>query len=240
MSFLGDALSPIISVAGSLFGQKQAQSYNSAASAQQNEWNKENYKNRYQWSTQDMRSAGLNPILAATNGIGGSVAGASAASVQAMNYGSSVSSAMSSDAQSNSASAAKQQAKVAENLSTSQIEKNIAERDLLENTNNGQVIRNGLAANELNLAEQTYEERLGFQRQKMLLELDNLRKTGSLLEAQQLSNLAAAVQSNSSSAYYDEYARSLRIDTDFVENIGGRYGANAVGGIIGQLLKNRK
>lgn len=36
------------------------------------------YKHRYQWAVEDMRKAGLNPILAATSGIGGSFSGASA------------------------------------------------------------------------------------------------------------------------------------------------------------------
>ena len=36
------------------------------------------YKHRYQWAVEDMRKAGLNPILAATSGISGSFGGASA------------------------------------------------------------------------------------------------------------------------------------------------------------------
>ena len=74
------------SIAGSLFGSAVQGSYNSAAAKQQNEWNVENYKHRYQWAMEDMRQAGLNPILAATNGIGGSISGASAASISAPAY----------------------------------------------------------------------------------------------------------------------------------------------------------
>ncbi len=37
------------------------------------------YRHRYQWSTEDMKNAGLNPILAATSGIGGSLGGVSSA-----------------------------------------------------------------------------------------------------------------------------------------------------------------
>lgn len=37
------------------------------------------YRNRYQWATEDMKKAGLNPILAATSGIGGSISGVSSA-----------------------------------------------------------------------------------------------------------------------------------------------------------------
>ncbi len=37
------------------------------------------YRQRYQWSTEDMKKAGLNPIMAATSGIGGSLSGVSSA-----------------------------------------------------------------------------------------------------------------------------------------------------------------
>lgn len=37
------------------------------------------YKHRYQWAVDDMKKAGLNPILAATSGIGGSISGVSSA-----------------------------------------------------------------------------------------------------------------------------------------------------------------
>lgn len=39
----------------------------------------EQYKHRYQWATEDMKKAGLNPILAATSGIAGSLSGVSSA-----------------------------------------------------------------------------------------------------------------------------------------------------------------
>lgn len=63
-----------------LFGNAQADKANSAQQAmseQQHKWNVEDYQHRYQWAAQDMRAAGLNPILAATNGIGGSINGTS-------------------------------------------------------------------------------------------------------------------------------------------------------------------
>lgn len=240
MSFLGSALGPIISVAGSLFGQKQQESYNSAASAQANEWNKENYQHRYQWATEDMRKAGLNPILAATNGIGGSIAGASAASVQAMDYGSSVSSGMQATSSASQAKAAKKQADTAELVGRSTAYRNNQEGDLLTNRNNGQVIENGILANDLNLKEQTYEQRLEYERKQMELGLSNLERLGMLYDAQTLQAIAGANNSNSSAAYNAEMARGSRIDNDAVENIGGRYGANAIGTIVGQLLRGRK
>lgn len=66
---------------GGLFGQSSA-SQQFARQKElmelQHQYQVEDYKHRYQWSTADMRAAGLNPILAATNGIGGSVNGVSA------------------------------------------------------------------------------------------------------------------------------------------------------------------
>lgn len=37
----------------------------------QREWSRENYKHRFRWSMEDMKEAGLNPILAAGMGLGG-------------------------------------------------------------------------------------------------------------------------------------------------------------------------
>lgn len=43
---------------------------NQALMEKQNEMNVENYKNRYQWQVEDMRKAGLNPILSSNLGAG--------------------------------------------------------------------------------------------------------------------------------------------------------------------------
>ena len=60
MSWLSDTLG---SVAGSVLGSAVQNHYNSANAAQANAWNVENYKHRYQWAVDDMRSAGLNPHI---------------------------------------------------------------------------------------------------------------------------------------------------------------------------------
>ena len=164
MSWLSDTLG---SVAGSVLGSAVQNHYNSANAAQANAWNVENYKHRYQWAVDDMRAAGLNPILAATNGIGGSIAGASAASVGMSDIGSTMNSAR-------AASAAERQAKNVEHLATSQIDRNVAEADYFRQNTHGVVLDNGIKANNLNLLEQTYEKRLGYELEKMNLELENL------------------------------------------------------------------
>lgn len=79
MGWLGDLGAAVGgSVVSGLFGMASARDANDMAVAnmkQQHDWNVEDYKHRYQWAVDDMRAAGLNPILAATNGIGGNVNG---------------------------------------------------------------------------------------------------------------------------------------------------------------------
>lgn len=228
MSWLSDVAG---SVAGSIFGSSIQNHYNSAASAQQNAWNVENYKHRYQWAVDDMRSAGLNPILAATNGIGGSISGASAASVGMSDIGSTMNSAK-------SASAAERQAKNAEHLAISQIDKNVAEADSTRQATHGIVLDNGIKANNLNLAEQTYEKRLGYELQRMDQELENLRLQGSYLSSGILSNIASANQSNSAASFASQNARLSKQEADFYDSLGvGNSGLGHILRGIGYIFK---
>lgn len=228
MSWLSNTLG---SVAGSVLGSVVQNHYNSANAAQANEWNVENYKHRYQWAVEDMRAAGLNPILAATNGIGGSISGASAASVGMSDIGSTMNSAK-------AASAAERQAKNAEHLAISQIDKNVAEANSTRQATHGIVIDNGIKANNLNFAEQTYEKRLGYELQRMDQELQNLRLQGSYLSSGILSNLASANQSNSAAAFSAQNTRLSRQEADFYDSLG--VGNSGIGHIlrgIGYLFK---
>lgn len=228
MSWLSDTLG---SVAGSVFGSAVQNHYNSANAAQANEWNVENYKHRYQWAVDDMRSAGLNPILAATNGIGGSISGASAASVGMSDIGSTMNSAK-------AASAAERQAKNAEHLAISQIDKNVAEADSTRQATHGTVLQNGILANDLNLREQTYEKRLGYELERMNLELENLRLQGSYLESGILNNIASANQSNSSASFAVQNARLSKQEADFYDSLGvGNSGLGHILRGIGYLFK---
>lgn len=210
MSWLSNTLG---SVAGSVLGSAVQNHYNSANAAQANAWNVENYKHRYQWAVEDMRAAGLNPILAATNGIGGSISGASAASVGMSDIGSTMNSAK-------AASAAERQAKNAEHLAVSQIEKNVAEADSTRQATHGIVIDNGIKANNLNFAEQTYEKRLGYELQRMDQELQNLKLQGSYLSSGIISNLASANQSNSAAAFSAQNTRLSKQEADFFDSLG--------------------
>lgn len=228
MSWLSNTLG---SVAGSLLGSAVQNHYNSANAAQANAWNVENYKHRYQWAVEDMRNAGLNPVLAATNGIGGSISGASASSVGMSDIGSTMNSAK-------AASAAERQAKNAENLSVSQIEKNVAEADSVRQSTHGTVLQNGILANDLNLREQTYEKRLGYELEKMDLELENLRLQGSYLSSGVLNNIASANQSNSAASFAVQNARLSKQEADFYDSLGlGNSGLGHVLRGIGYLFK---
>jgi hypothetical protein len=228
MSWLSNTLG---SVAGSVLGSAVQNHYNSANAAQANAWNVENYKHRYQWAVEDMRKAGLNPILAATNGIGGSISGASAASVGMSDIGSTMNSAK-------AASAAERQAKNAENLAVSQIEKNVAEADSVRQSTHGTVLQNGILANDLNLREQTYEKRLGYELEKMNLELENLRLQGSYLSSGVLNNIASANQSNSAASFAVQNARLSKQEADFYDSLGlGNSGLGHVLRGIGYLFK---
>lgn len=228
MSWLSDTLG---SVAGSVLGSAVQNHYNSANAAQANAWNVENYKHRYQWAVDDMRAAGLNPILAATNGIGGSISGASAASVGMSDIGSTMNSAR-------SASAAERQAKNVEHLASSQIDRNVAEADYFRQNTHGVVLDNGIKANNLNLLEQTYEKRLGYELQKMDQELQNLRLQGSYLSSGVLSNLASANQSNSAASFASQNARLSKQEADFYDSLGvGNSGLGHILRGIGYIFK---
>lgn len=228
MSWLSNTLG---SVAGSVLGSAVQNHYNSANAAQANAWNVENYKHRYQWAVDDMRAAGLNPILAATNGIGGSISGASAASVGMSDIGSTMNSAR-------AASAAERQAKNAEHLAISQIDKNVAEADSTRQATHGIVLDNGIKANNLNLAEQTYEKRLGYELQRMDQELQNLRLQGSYLSSGILSNIASANQSNSAASFASQNARLSKQEADFYDSLGvGNSGLGHILRGIGYLMK---
>lgn len=232
MSWLSDTLGNIAgSVFGNLASSKIQSQYNEEAIRLQNELNVENYKNRYQWAVEDMRSAGLNPILAATNGIGGSISGASAGTIGMSDIGSNMNSAK-------SASAAERQVKNAEHLAVSQIDKNVAEADSTRQATHGIVLDNGIKANTLNLAEQTYEKRLGYELQRMDQDLQNLRLQGSYLSSGILSNIASANQANSAAAFSTQNTRLSKQEADFYDSLGvGNSGLGHVLRGIGYLFK---
>ena len=217
MSWLSDVGG---SIAGSIFGSAIQGHYNSAAAAQQNAWNVENYKHRYQWAMEDMRNAGLNPILAATNGIGGSIAGASAASIGMPDIAGNISSAR-------GVSASSKQAKVAEHLSTSQIEKNIADAKssaanaglATANTTNAG-LQNKILQNDVDFKTKTFDQRVQFEFDRMKAEIDNLHKLGQMYDANSLNATASALRANSAAAFDNVQTELAGYERDFYKSLG--------------------
>lgn len=80
MSFLGGILGAVGGLLG-LQGQESANDAQAALLERQIEWQREVLQNKVQWNVQDLKSAGLNPVLAATNGVSGNAPSATAPTV---------------------------------------------------------------------------------------------------------------------------------------------------------------
>lgn len=124
------------------------------------------YKHRYQWAVDDMRAAGLNPILAATSGISGSFGGASA-------LGTSVPSFASESASMSSSALSRKQANNADALAKSTISANAASAAKL--AADADAVRQGI---EFNRVYFPYEQDLKKQT------VENAKKQGELLKKQ--------------------------------------------------------
>ena len=108
-SFLGSAAGAVAGGISSIISGALSNSAARHAATVANQRNIYNYQHRYQWAMEDMQKAGLNPMLSATQGIGGSINGASALSAN-YNIGEGVTAGMSATAAGNSAKAANRQA----------------------------------------------------------------------------------------------------------------------------------
>ena len=64
----GQIIGAGISAAASLYGANKQANASSSANKQQIEWQREAMQNRHQWEVEDLRKAGLNPILSANAG----------------------------------------------------------------------------------------------------------------------------------------------------------------------------
>lgn len=85
MSWLKDFLG---GTANALTGGLIKFGFDKAATDHANDLNVQNYAQRYQLAVKDMQAAGLNPILAATSGIGGNIQGVSGFSSSVPSIGS--------------------------------------------------------------------------------------------------------------------------------------------------------
>lgn len=85
MSLLGDIGKGLVSSLGSGL---ISSAFNKHSTDYANALNVKNYSQRYQLAVKDMQAAGLNPILAATSGIGGNINGVSGFSASVPSIGS--------------------------------------------------------------------------------------------------------------------------------------------------------
>lgn len=240
MSLFGSAAGAIAGAVGSWIGGGMQNSANSAAAAQANAWNKENYQHRYQWAVEDMRKAGLNPILAATQGIAGNVNGASALAAS-NTMGQSVSAGMAAGAAGESASAAKKQANTAQSLVNSQIKLNEANAANAVASATGQQQTNQFFID-------TYSQRV----QEYNLILSNLYKEGKRIDSETAKNLfdytvvmpaeaslklAQGAQSNSAARLFDtqnQVEQERKTEYQY-NNKYLKYGAGKSGGYIDSI-----
>lgn len=68
MSFLGDFFEPVMGLATSVIGSAFQNSATAGFQSANMDFVREQLQNKHQWEVEDLRKAGLNPILSATNG----------------------------------------------------------------------------------------------------------------------------------------------------------------------------
>ena len=165
-------LAAAIGAAGSLIGGAMNNSAARHAATTANERNIYNYQHRYQWAMDDMQKAGLNPMLAATQGIGGSINGASALA-GSYNLGEGATAGMSAGASAKQADTAARLADGTINKLESEISLNAASARNLAADAAGKEIANKLASD-------LYADNLALYRQN----LANAAKQGILIDEQ--------------------------------------------------------
>lgn len=225
MSFLGSAAGAVAGGISSLISGALSNSAARHAATVANQRNIYNYQHRYQWAMEDMQKAGLNPMLAATQGIGGSVNGASALSAN-YDLGQGVTAGMSATAAGSSAKAANRQAAIAEKMSDEQI-KNLAAQTILAGASAKKYDAETYGISMANkLATDSYNDNLALVKQN----LENARKQGEYIDAQKASQqymmnvvmpaqatmmLAQGNAANSSAAYNSQLTNVAKADYDY-------------------------
>ena len=227
MGILGNlGLGSLFGAADKFFGGAIDHYYNKKNMDYQAKIQEQQYRQRYQWATEDMKKAGLNPILAATSGIGGSLSGVSSSS----SFGGDVSNA--AVGVSNSA-AANRAAKTGLEVGKSTIALNASSAAKL--AADADAIRQGIQFNRVYFP---YEQELKKQT------VENAKKQGELLSKQAdaqdyqnkfvlpaLGNLYTlqGIQANSSAALNSQNAALSAANTRMIDQQSqdyARYGIN--------------
>lgn len=260
MSLFGAAAGAIAGGISGIIGGALSNSASRHAATVANQRNVYNYQHRYQWSLEDMQKAGLNPMLAATQGIGGSINGASALSAN-YNIGEGVTAGMSAGAAANSAKAANKQADTASRLADGTIKK--IESEVSLNAASAKNVAADAAGKELanKLSSDLYADNLALYRQN----LANAQKQGALYDEQILNAIyqrdvvmpaqanmmiAQGNASNSSAAYSHQLSlqsKEATLRAASQNEMRSKYGYDtdssllgSIGGAFGKLLDNAK
>lgn len=248
MSLFGSAAGAIAGGVSSIIGGALSNSAARHAATVANQRNIYNYQHRYQWAMEDMQKAGLNPMLAATQGIGGSINGASALSAN-YNIGEGVTAGMSAGAAGNSAKAANKQADTAARVANGTIKKLDSEVSL--NAASAKNLAADAAGKEIanKLASDLYVDNLSLYRQNLV----NAQKQGALYDEQILNAIyqrdvvmpaqanmmiAQGNASNSSAAYSDQLSLQAKEATDRAASQNAmrqRYGFDTDSGLVGTV-----
>lgn len=224
-SFLGSAAGAIAGGVSSLIGGALSNSAARHAATVANQRNVYNYQHRYQWAMEDMQKAGLNPMLAATQGIGGSVNGASALSAN-YNLGEGVTAGMSAQAAGNSAKAAQHQANVAEDVGKGTVRKldsdvalNAASAANLQAETAGRNLANKLAKDSYNTNLALYKQNLAnAEKQGLLIDQQTqnaIYQRDVVMPAQAAMMTAQGNAANSSAAYNNQLSNVAAADYDY-------------------------
>lgn len=224
-SFLGSAAGAIAGGVSSIIGGALSNSAARHAATVANQRNIYNYQHRYQWAMEDMQKAGLNPILAATQGIGGSVNGASALSAN-YNLGEGVTAGMSAQAAGNSAKAAQHQANVAEDVGKGTVRKldsdvalNAASAANLQAETAGRNLANKLAKDSYNTNLALYKQNLAnAEKQGLLIDQQTqnaIYQRDVVMPAQAAMMTAQGNAANSSAAYNNQLSNVAAADYDY-------------------------
>ena len=238
MALFGSAAGGFAGGVSSIIGVVLSNSAARHAATVANQRNIFNYQHRYQWAMEDMQKAGLNPMLAATQGIGGSINGASALSAN-YNIGEGVNAGMSAGAAGNSAKAANKQADTAARVADGTIKK--LESEVAADAA-GKEIANKLASD-------LYADNVALYRQN----LANAQKQGALYDEQILNAIyqrdvvmpaqanmmiAQGNASNSSAAYSNQLSLQAKEVTDRAASQNAmrqRYGFDTDSGLVGTV-----
>ena len=224
-SFLGAALGPVAGGIASIIGGALSNSADRHAATVANQRNIYNYQHRYQWAMDDMQKAGLNPILAATQGIGGSVNGASALA-SSYNLGEGVTAGMSAQAAGNSAKAAQHQANTAEKVGEGTVREldsranlNAASAANLQAETVGRNLANKLAKDSYNTNLSLYKQNLlNAQKQGLLIDEQTknaLYQRDVVMPAQAAMMTAQGNAANSSAAYNNQLSNVAAADYEY-------------------------